>query len=66
MQDFWDAKVWKQMFVEGFTHASCMLAFQWVCEIELGPVVHTVQDPVVYAMWEMAHVDEVNLRKCRK
>ena len=49
------------MCVEGSTHTDCMLAYKWVGKIELGPMVYTVKNPVVVAIWKVPHVDEVNL-----
>lgn len=38
-----------------------MLALKRVGKSELGPVVHTVKNPVVDAIWKVSHVNKVNL-----
>ncbi len=61
MQNSRHTKIGEQVVIEGCTHTSCVLALKWVGEIELGPMVHTMQDPVVCAVWEVPHVNQVNL-----
>ncbi len=61
VQNSQHTKIREQVAIEGCTHSGCMLALQWVGKIELGPMVYTVQDPVVCDVWEVPYVNQVNL-----
>ena len=66
VENSWHTEVGEELVIECSTHIDSMLALKWIGKVEFWPVVDTMQYPVVFTIWKMAHVNEINLFRIHK
>ena len=61
MKYAWKAHNWKYILLQCLGYIVSTFIDQGKCQIELGPVINNVQNPLEIPIWKMAHVNEINL-----
>jgi hypothetical protein len=61
MQYAWKAHNWEYILLQCLSYIMSTFIDQGKCQIELGPVINYVQNPLEILIWKMAHVNEINL-----